>query len=90
MATETIDISEARKNIAGLNELLEDEPVIWVTKRNKKVFAVVDKEWLEGVIETMEVMADTELLRELDRRLSDMKSGKAKLVSQEEVEREFL
>lgn len=44
----TLDMTSARKTLCSLHP--EGEDKIWVTKRGKKIFAIVSSEWLENVL----------------------------------------
>ncbi len=84
----TLDISEARKQFSKLDERLKAEQLIWVTRHNKKAFAVVDLELMEAVLETMEILQDPKALRMLQESLADVQAGR--LHDHEDVERELL
>jgi PHD/YefM family antitoxin component YafN of YafNO toxin-antitoxin module len=87
MSGSVLDITEARKAFNTLDERLRVEPVIWVTRHNRKAFAVVDKETLEAVLETMEILKDPESLRVLAQSIDDIKNGR--LIDHDELEKEF-
>lgn len=88
MSHVTLDISEARKQIATLDQRLRKEPVIWVTRRNKKAFAVVDTELLQTVMETIEILSDPEACKMLQQSLQDIRAGR--LHDHEDVRNELL
>jgi prevent-host-death family protein len=84
----TLDISEARNQIAHLSARLRDEHVIWITKHNKKVFAAVDADMMEALIETIEILRDPEALRMLQASFEDIRMGN--LHDHEDVKKELL
>lgn len=83
-----MDISEARKKFNTLDRDLQDDCVIYVTRHNKKAFAVVNVEYLTTVMETLEVLADPEALQLLQDSIADIRAGR--VFDQDEVERELL
>lgn len=72
----TLDISEARKNLSTIAERLHDERVIFVTRHSRKAFAVVDLEYLEAVMETMEILSDPDALEMLRQSIRDVQAGR--------------
>ena len=76
MITTTLDISEARKQLTRMDERLREHKVIWITRHNKKVFAVVDVELLETALETIEILSDPEALKMLQQSLEDIQAGR--------------
>jgi antitoxin YefM len=88
MSTATLDISEARKQFSKLDERLREERLIWVTRHNKRAFAVVDMELMEAVLETLEILQDPNALRMLQDSLADIRAGRT--YDHEDIERELL
>jgi PHD/YefM family antitoxin component YafN of YafNO toxin-antitoxin module len=88
MGTATLDISEARKQFSQLDKRLREDRVIWITRHNKKAFAVVDTDLLQTVLETIEILSDPDGLRMLQEGLRDVRAGR--LYDHEEVKREIL
>jgi PHD/YefM family antitoxin component YafN of YafNO toxin-antitoxin module len=84
--TDTLDISEARKNFSKLDERLKKERVIWVTRHNSRAFAIVDMETMEAVLETLEILQDPTALRMLQESLADIRAGR--LHDHDDLERE--
>jgi PHD/YefM family antitoxin component YafN of YafNO toxin-antitoxin module len=76
MTTITLDISEARKQFTKLDQRLREDRVIWVTRHNKKAFAVVEKELLQTVLETIEILADPAAFQLLQQGLQDIQAGR--------------
>lgn len=87
MLTETIDISQAREEFSRLDERLRDEHVIKVTRRNKPVFAVVDLEFLQTILETIEIVSDPDSYKLFMASLEDIKHGRVH--DHEDVRREL-
>lgn len=75
MASETLDITEARSKFTTLDRCLQDSPVIWITRHNKPAFAVVNSEMMETLLETLEIIREPESLRLLEQSLQDIKNG---------------
>ena len=83
----TLDISEARKQLNSIDERLKDERIIYITRHNKKAFAVVNLDYLSAVIETIEVLNDPEAMQMLQRSLEDIRAGR--LHDHDDVEKEL-
>jgi len=88
MSTNTLDISEARKQFSKLDERLKKEKLIWVTRHNKKAFAIVDMDLMEAVLETLDILQDPKALTMLQESLADIRAGR--LLDHEDIEREVL
>jgi PHD/YefM family antitoxin component YafN of YafNO toxin-antitoxin module len=88
MTTSTLDISEARRQFTKLDERLRTERVIWITRHNKKAFAVVDTELLQTVLETIEILSDPEACALFQQSLQDIRAGR--LHDHEDVKKELL
>jgi PHD/YefM family antitoxin component YafN of YafNO toxin-antitoxin module len=72
----TLDITEARAQFNRLDERLEDEKVIYVTRHSKQVFAVVNIEYLNTALETIQIMSDPESFRMYQESLKDIREGR--------------
>ena len=83
-----LDISEARKRFNNLDRDLEERPVIYITRHNTQAFAVVNLEFIETIIETLDVMADPAAMEMLNQSLAEI--GEGRLIDQEDVERDLL
>lgn len=88
MSTVTLDITEARKQFTKLDERLRKDRVIWVMRRNKRAFAVVDTDLLQTVLETIEILSDPDACDMLQRGLQDLRAGR--LLDHDDVKRELL
>lgn len=88
--THTLPIMEARKQLTSLPEMLMHEgqaDVLEITRRGKPVLAVMPWELYEALSETLEVMADKELMIHLRNSIAEMESGN--LVSWQDAKREL-
>jgi len=75
-------ITEARKKFMKLPEQSAEDQVLAVTRRNKEVMAVMTWELYEGLLETIEVLSDPDLMIHLKESLEDVNSGKVYSISQ--------
>ncbi len=87
MTSETLDISEARRTFNQLDTRLDKEPVIYITRHNKEAFAVINVEFLETILETIEIVSNPESYRMFMESLEDIKAGR--LHDQDDVRREL-
>ena len=71
-----LSITEARKVFMKLSDKTEGNQVIAVTKRNKEVMAVMSWDLYEGLLETMEILGDPELMGDIKQGMEEIKSGK--------------
>lgn len=72
-----IPITEARQELTSLPERLAKEPgAVAVTRRGKPVLAVMPWELYESIIETLEIMADEELMAALRKGIKEVSEGK--------------
>jgi len=83
----TLDISEARKKFNTIDEDLKTKPVIRITRHNKQAFAIVDIEYLDTIMETMEVLSDPHAMRMLQASIEEIRRGD--LIDHEEVEKDL-
>lgn len=87
MPAATLDISEARKQFNSLDQRLQQDNVIVITRHSKDAFAIVNLEYLLGVMETLEILADPEALQMLQDSLADIRAGRVH--DHEDVEKEL-
>ena len=89
MAGTTLDISEARRQFSSLDERMRRDgvKVIRITRHSRPAFVVVDTDYLDAVLETLDVLADPEALAMLQDSISDVRHGR--LHDHEDVKREF-
>ena len=83
----TMDISEARAEFHRLDEKLVDTRVVYVKRHKETVFAVIDPEYLEAVLETLEILAEPGASEILEQSLRDVREGR--VVPHEDVEAGF-
>lgn len=76
MSSCTLDISEARRQFTKLADRLREDRVIWITRHNKRVFAVVDSELLQTIMETIEILSDPDAFEMLQKSLQDIRAGR--------------
>ncbi|HUS88211.1 MAG TPA: type II toxin-antitoxin system Phd/YefM family antitoxin [Desulfosporosinus sp.] len=73
---EKLTITEARNRFTKLPDETADNRVFAVTRRNKEVMAVMSWDLYEGLLETIEILADKELMGSFKRGLDDIQSGR--------------
>ena len=73
---EKLTITEARNTFMKLPDKTADNQIIAVTRRNKEVMAIMSWELYEGLLETVEILADPELMGNIKKGLEEIKSGK--------------
>ncbi|KAI9129203.1 type II toxin-antitoxin system Phd/YefM family antitoxin [Acaryochloris sp. CCMEE 5410] len=69
-----LTITETRKQLLNLPELLTDEPVI-ITKHGKPAMVALGYEQFESIMETLEVLSDPELMNILRQSLTQADQG---------------
>ena len=77
-----IPITEARNKFMKLPDEAARHEILAVTRRNKEVMAVMSWELYEGLLETLEVLADPALMSHLKKGLEDVKAGRTRSLSQ--------
>jgi prevent-host-death family protein len=83
-----IPITEARHELTSLPRQLQRTPgAITVTRRGKPVLAILPWEFYESILETLEVMADPDLMNSLRRGIRELQAGKG--ISWEKAKREL-
>ena len=86
--TETMTITKARAQLMGIPKRLtrsKEPKTLAITQHGKPVLAVLPWEFYESLVETMEVLADEELMKSLRKGLKDIQEGRTH--SHEEVKR---
>ena len=73
---ERLTITEARNRFMKLPDETAGNQIIAVTRRNKEVMAMMSWELYEGLLETIEILADQELMKNIKRGIKEIKSGK--------------
>jgi len=70
-------IVEARKRLTRIpEELANNQEVIEITRRGEPVLALISWDFYESLMETMEVMADEELMALLRKSIGEAKAGR--------------
>jgi antitoxin YefM len=77
----SIPITEARNKFMRLPDQAAKDQIIAVTRRNKEVMAVMSWEMYEGLLETLEVLSDRELMNNLRKGVEDVKAGRTHSLS---------
>jgi prevent-host-death family protein len=74
----TMSLTETRNRLLEIAERIERDPdeVIGVTKRGRRVMTVLSAERYDAVLETLEVLADAEAMRSLERARKEIALGK--------------
>lgn len=83
-----MEITEARSQFGKLQKRVQDERVIYVTKHGKEAFAVVDVEYLQIILETIEIVSDPESYRMFTESIEDIKNGR--VIDHDDLKRELL
>ncbi len=76
-----IPITEARNKFMKLPDQAEKSQILAVTRRNKEVMAVMSWELYEGLLETIEVLSDPELIKHLKMAIDDVDAGRTRSLS---------
>jgi antitoxin YefM len=72
-----ISITEARNILTKLPEqLAEEQAAIALTRRGKPVMALMSWELYEAIIETLEIMGDSDLMAALRQSIEEASEGK--------------
>ena len=73
---EKITITEARNRFMRLPDEAAKHEILAVTRKNKEVLAVMSWELYEGLLETLEILSDAALMRQLKKGIEDVKAGR--------------
>ncbi|MDD5307217.1 MAG: type II toxin-antitoxin system Phd/YefM family antitoxin [Deltaproteobacteria bacterium] len=72
-----MSISEARKALTTLTDQMSARsPAVAITRRGRPVLALINWDLYEAIVETLEVMADPELMDTLRAGLHEADHGK--------------
>ena len=77
-----IPITEARNKFMKLLDRAAKDQIFAVTRRNKEVMAVMSWELYEGLLETLEVLSDQELMKHLRAGIEDVKAERTHSLSE--------
>ena len=72
-----VSITEARNSFMKLPEKTDKNQVIAITRRNKEIMAVMSWDLYEGLLETIEILADPEMMGRIKNGLKELEAGKA-------------
>jgi antitoxin YefM len=77
-----LTITEARNKLTKLPDEAEGDEIIAITRRNKEILALMSWELYEGLVETIEILGDQELMNDLKKGIEQIRSGKTHTVKQ--------
>ena len=77
-----LTITEARNKLMRLPEEAERDEIIAITRRNKEIMALMSWELYEGLLETIEILGDPELMKDLKKGMEQVRSGKTHTIEQ--------
>lgn len=82
----TLSLSEAKMKLSGLVDAVykTDEEVV-ITKNGAPAAVLISPDEFEGWKETVAIRSDADLMAEIKKGVSDLKKGKAKLYTLEEL-----
>ena len=82
----TLSLSEAKMKLSGLVDSVykTDEEVV-ITKNGAPAAVLISPDEFEGWKETVVIRSDADLMAEIKKGVSDLKKGKAKLYTLEEL-----
>ena len=75
-----LSISEARKQFMKLPENTGADQVLAVTRRNREIMAVMTWELYEGLLETIDILSDPELMAAVKKGLEDIAAGNTRTI----------
>jgi prevent-host-death family protein len=77
-----LTITEARNKFMKLPDEVGSDEIIAITRRNKEILALMSWELYEGLVETIEILGDPELMNDLKKGMEQIRSGKTYTVKQ--------
>ena len=74
----TLSLTEARSRLLQIADEMERDPgtVVEVTKRGRRLMALLAAERYDALVETLEVLGDAAVMRSLRRARMDIAAGK--------------
>ena len=81
----TLKITAARKKLTSIHRTLRMDETIVVTNRDKRVLALMRWEKYDAIRETLAILEDENLMRQLRRSIKEAAEGK--LIPLERVDR---
>ena len=88
--TKALSITQVRSQLLGLAEKLNRRSqagAVVVTKRGRPVLALLPWELYEGLVETLEILGDEDLMKALRRGIKEARAGR--VVAWEKVKRDL-
>ena len=83
-----LPITEARARLTQIaNDLVDSQDTVTVTNRGKPMMILIGYEMYESIMESLEIMSDTDLMEQLRQRLREARSGD--VIGLDEVKREL-
>jgi len=80
-------MTQARDELTSLPEQLAEEPgTVVVTRRGEPVLAILSWEFYDSLVETLEILADEELMAALRKSLEEAERGETIPLEQIEAE----
>lgn len=81
----TVTLTDARNSLLGLADELRKSPdvVVKIEKHGKPSMTLISSELYDSIVETLEVLADEDGMRNLKKAIRDVENGK--MISHEEV-----
>ena len=78
LVSETLSVSEARRDLLRLAERLEKEDIsaLAVTRRGEPVLAIMPWALFESITETLEILGDEKLMAALRKSIEAIKAGR--------------
>ena len=77
MADQELNMVDARRELTCLPERLSANPgTVSVTRRGKRVLAIMAWEDYEAILETLEILSNEEAVDQLRRSIQEVKEGK--------------
>ena len=77
-----LTITEARNRFMRLPDEIMKDQIVAVTRRNKEVMALMSWELYEGLLETLEILADQKLMGDIKKGLKEIQSGRVHSVEE--------
>ena len=77
-----LTITEARNKLMKLPDEAARNEIIVITRRNKEIMALMSWELYEGLLETIEILGDPELMKDLKKGMEQVRSGKTHTLEQ--------
>lgn len=72
-----LSIASARQTLTSLPEQLEnEEEAVAITRRGEPVLAVMSWELYEGLVETLDILTDEEMVSLLRRSITELDEGR--------------